>query len=62
MKKNLVYSPSLIIFNTLFFRVLRAPQAHLEHPGFQENQERMFSWDPLALPERMELPVSQDLR
>lgn len=61
-KKTCLYIHPLITFNTLFSRVLRVPQAHLDHLGFQEDQERMFSWDPLALLERMELLASQDLQ
>lgn len=42
----------------VFFRVLQVPQAHLAYLGSQENQELMFSWDPLDLLEKMDLLVN----
>lgn len=40
------------------YEVLQVPQAHLAYLGSQENQELMFSWDPLDLPEKMDLLVN----
>ena len=52
-------SPPALFFNTVsFFRVLQVPQAHLAYLGSQENQELMFSWDPLDLLEKMDLLVN----
>lgn len=52
-------SPPALFFNTVsFFRVLQVPRAHLAYLGSQENQELMFSWDPLDLLERMDLLVN----
>lgn len=54
--------PHYFLTERLFFRVPQAPQAHLAHLGFQENQELIFSWAPLDLLERMELLVNLGLR
>lgn len=52
--------PCFFLTEYLFFflRVPQVPRALLAHLGFQENQELMFSWDPLDRLERMELLVN----
>lgn len=54
--------PYCFLTDCLFFRVPQGLQAHLDYLGFQENQELMFSMDPLDLLERMELLVNLDSR
>lgn len=57
---SVYFSPPLMFLKTdcLFFRAPQAPRAHLAYLGVQANRERMFSWDPLDLLERTELPVN----
>lgn len=51
-------SPTLFLNRVSVFRVPQAPRARLAYLGSQEDQELMFSWDPLDLLERMDTLVN----
>lgn len=58
MERIYLSPPALFLNKVSIFRVLQVPQAHLAYLGFQENQELMFSWDPLDPLEKMDLLVN----